>query len=306
MTKKIKILIGVNLVLIIALFFSFQSFNSNSSTIDESISSFALRDTSGVDRIMLGNIELVKESEDEWLINGEFVAQPARIKSLLAVLSRIEVKRPVAESSKEDINNRLENNGIEVKAFSGDELIVNYQLSGKDDESYAKIDENDPFIIYIPGYFVNISELFTIKPSEWRDNRILNTSFNSVQSLELEYPHSPENSFEIKYDGSFSTIEGIDRLDSAKVYAYLQQYQDFTAKFFVENAKTLKDSLLNAQPFCKISLKDLYQGRNNNLRIYINPEVIYGISENPAEVVVLDRQKLRNFLVGKPEFVKPK
>lgn len=305
MTKKIKFLIGVNLVLILALFISFQSFNNKTSTIDEAISNFALQDTSGVDRITLGNIELVKESEDEWLIDGELKAQPARIKSLLAVLSRIEVKRPVAESVKEEINQMLSSGGIEVKAFSGDNLLVKYQLSGRGDESYAKIGDNDPFMIYIPGYFVNINELFSIKPSEWRDNRILNTSFNSVQSLKLDYPHSPENSFEIKYDGSFSSIKGIEKLDSAKVYAYLQQYQDFTAKFFVENANVLKDSLIKTQPFCMIDLKDLYPDRSNKLLIYINPKVIYGISENPQEVVVLDRQKMRNFLVGKPEFVKP-
>ncbi|MBT34146.1 MAG: hypothetical protein CMO01_31165 [Thalassobius sp.] len=302
MTSKIKLLVVLNIVLLSAVLFSLSSTNK-SSTLSVKQGSFTLTDTLGINRIEVGENVLVKTGPSRWRVNDNYDVQPSRLQSLLAVLGRMEIKRPVPEASLDTVKNLIDNNSIGVKIFRDNEIVTQYELSGSGDETYARTASgNIPYIVYIPGYFVNIYELFNIDENEWRDKRVLYTTWRTLQSLDINYIGDPKNRLTVSFDSAFYKVEGITRLDSAKLYNYIQQYQDFEVDDYVEDNENLRNSLSESQPFCVVSLNDLYESRNNQLTIYPNDSTVYGISEKTGEIVQMNRGMLRNFLVSREEF----
>ncbi len=306
MTNRIKLLIAINVTLLAAVLFSLQSSRS-SSTLKLGQQNFTLEDTSGVEKIVLGTNTLEKTGPQEWEVNGNYQVQPSRMQSLLAVLGRLQIKRPVPEASLDSVNNLLQNADFSVEIYDGEEnLVKTYSLAGKGDETYAKLaSEDEPYILYIPGYFVNIYELFNINEQAWRDKRVLYTTWRTLQSLEIDYTGDTENDLDIKFDSSFYKVARVERLDSAKLYTYIQQYQNFEVDAYVQNAENLKQTLSETPPFCVVLLNDLYESRNNSLMVYPNDSTVYGIIEKSGELVRMNRNMLRNYLVSREEFEKP-
>ena len=306
MTNRIKLLIGINITLLAGVLFSLQSSRSNS-TIQLSQQGFTLEDTLGIKKIVLGNNSLEKTGPNDWEVNSNFKVQPSRIQSLFAVLGRLQVKRPVPEASLDSVNSLLNSTGFSVSVYNEEEQILkNFELAGKGDETYARLEgEQTPYIVYIPGYFVNIYELFNINEQEWRDKRVLYTTWRTLQNLQIDYINDEKNDVNISFDSSFYKVAGVQKLDSAKLYSYIQQYQNFEVDAFVQNAENLKQTLSKTQPFCVVLLNDLYESRNNSLMVYPNDSTVYGIVEKSSEVVRMNRNMLRNYLVSKQEFEKP-
>ena len=92
--------------------------------------------------------------------------------------------------------------------------------------------------------------------------------------------------------------------DCSKLYTYIQQYQEFEVDAFINNDTDLKNSLSETSPFCVMVLNDLYESRNNSLLIYPNDSTVYGVVEKSGEIVKMNRNMLRNYLVSKQEFEK--
>ena len=302
MTYKIKLLLILNIVLLGAVLFSLSSTNK-STTLSDQQGSFTLTDTLGINRIEVGENVLVKTGPNRWRVNDNYDVQPSRLQSLLAVLGRMEIKRPVPEASLDSVKNLIDNQSIGVKIFRDADIVKQYELSGSGDETYARTANGKiPYIVYIPGYFVNIYELFNIDENEWRDKRVLYTTWRTLQSLDINYIGDPKNRLTVSFDSSFYKVEGVSKLDSAKLYTYIQQYQNFEVDDYMGENEKLKNSLSESQPFCVVSLNDLYESRNNLLTIYPNDSTVYGVSENTGEIVQMNRGMLRNFLVSREEF----
>jgi hypothetical protein len=303
MTTKIKLLLALNITLLAGVLFSLQSSDSNN-TLSDTQQDFTLQDTSGVSKIELGENTLVKTGLDEWEVNNNYKVQPSRMQSLLAVLGRVQIKRPVPEASIDSVKNLLEKSNFKVNIYNQDGVIKSFELAGSGENTYARLGTDKiPYIIYIPGYFVNIYELFDIGEQAWRDKRVLYTTWRTLQKLDVNYTGDAKNSFSISFDSAFYKVEGIERLDSAKVYSYIQQYQSFEVESYVDD-ENLKNTLSETAPFCVMVLNDLYESRNNSLLIYPNDSTIYGVSEKSGELVKMNPNMLRNYLVSRQEFVR--
>jgi len=304
MTTKIKLLLALNILLLAAVLFSLQS-NDKNTTLSVSQQEFTLEDTSGISKIELGSNTLIKKGIDEWEVNENYKVQPSRMQSLLAVLGRIQIKRPVPEASVDSVKILLAKSDFKVTIYNEDGIVKSFEIAGSGENTYARLGPNKvPYIVYIPGYFVNIYELFNISEQAWRDKRVIYTTWRTLQKLEINYTGDAKNSLAISFDSSFYKVDGVARLDSAKLYTYIQQYQEFEVDAFVRNDSNLKNSLSETSPFCVMVLNDLYESRNNSLLIYPNDSTVYGVVEKSGEIVKMNRNMLRNYLVSKQEFEK--
>jgi hypothetical protein len=159
--------------------------------------------------------------------------------------------------------------------------------------------------VHLPGMMVNLYRLFQIKPSEWRDKRLLYTTWRTMQSLQVAYPGDRENTLRIAFDSVFYRVEGVNKLDSAKLFTYIQQYQDFEVESFLSSSPSLRDSLRKGSLICTITLEDLYEERNNTLDIVmLSNDLVFGFSRNTGDTVRINARMLRNYLVSRKEFEK--
>ena len=164
---KLQLLALLAVVLLLAIFFAIPSQNSSSdkSLINET--KYALEDTTGITKLVLGEQTLTqsKTNSSEWVMNNEFVVDEEMIASLWAIMQRIEVKKPVSESIKGEVINSFLVNGINVQVFKGDNQIRNYKVCTHEGETYAMQEEStSPYSIYIPGYYLQIRDIFDIRP----------------------------------------------------------------------------------------------------------------------------------------------
>ncbi|MDW7690329.1 hypothetical protein R9C00_23805 [Flammeovirgaceae bacterium SG7u.111] len=303
MTSKLKILIGINIALAIGVVLSFQT-SESSSTLDMNTRVFSLNDTTlTITKIQLGEDILETKGPEQWMLNSTYPVNAQRIESLVQLFQKIEVKRPVGDSFKAEVEKELARNPIDIHVFSGPTEALNYKIAKQGNETYASLPDGQLFSIYVPGTYLDLYTILDIDEQDWRDKRVLLTSWRTLKRMEVKYPGDTENSFTVEFDSVFYKVPGIQQLDSAKLYAYIQQFQTFRVEEFVQRS-SLRDSLRRQQAMCIITLNDLYREQDNELLLYPGKDVFYGISQKTNEAVTLNRNMLRNFLVSRKEFIK--
>lgn len=267
---KLKLLTLLAVVLLLAIFFAIPSQNSVS---DKSIineTKFALEDTTGITRLVLGEQTLSqsKTNSSEWLMNNDFVVDEEMIASLWAIMQRIEVKKPVSESIKAEVINSFLLNGIDVEVFKGDNQIRNYKVCTHEGETYAMQEEStSPYSIYIPGYYLQIRDIFDIRPYEWQDRTLLATTPNTFRSLSVSYPQNKEESFTIDFTGKTFKMRELAEADTNRIYDYLPYFSQIMGEQYIKNDQ-LQDSLKTTSPIAIFSLSDIRSEEPQKLEIY--------------------------------------
>ncbi|WP_375561793.1 hypothetical protein ACE193_04360 [Bernardetia sp. OM2101] len=267
---KLKLLTLLAVVLLLAIFFAIPSQNSISdkSLINET--KYALEDTTGITKLVLGEQTLSqsKTNSSEWLMNNDFVVDEEMIASLWAIMQRIEIKKPVSESIKDEVINSFLLNGIDVQVFRGDNQIRNYKVCTHEGETYAMQQEStSPYSIYIPGYYLQIRDIFDIRPYEWQDRTLLATTPNTFRSISVSYPQNKEESFTIEFTGKTFKMKELAEADTNRIYEYLPYFSQVMGEQYVKNDQ-LQDSLKSISPIAIFSLNDIRNEEPQKLEIY--------------------------------------
>ena len=299
MTNKLKFLIGLNVVLIGLLFFSFGN-DRTAVQRDEEKKSFAVLDTVMVDKIELGELTFEKLEDGKWTINQQYEAASDRMETLLTLLNRVEVKRSVFASEEDSLKRILDDEGLTVNIFQNGESF-NYVLSGNEEETYGMKDDQ-LVVLNIPGYFINLYGLLSEGVSAWRDRRVLQTTWRTLKRMKVEYPNEPANNFRIDFDNGFYSVEGLQSLDTANLFNYINQFQVFQIDEFVSSDKPVFDK--DAKPFSTIKIEDIYSSRSNTLSVFPTDSLIYGFSEKDQEWVTIDPRSIQDILIRKEYFEK--
>ena len=302
MTKKLKYLIIINLVLLVAIAFSLIDTDSNT-TLNSLETQFALTDSSLVQQIVLGENVLDKQQDGSWTINNKYLADQRRITFLLGLLQRVTIKRPASTQVAAQISKAIESQGIAVKTLdaNGQELL-SFKMIGQEEETYAALAGAQPYIIHIPGVPIEIANWFAVDQAEWRDRHVLFTTFRTLKKLAVNYPKDAQSSFQIQFDNNFYQISGVDKLDSVAVFNYISQFQDFQVSRFVPKRPSLADSLSLLEPLSVISIEDLYSERDNKLSVYPTEEALYGVLEKDKEIVLISPRALESLMIAKEQF----
>ncbi|WP_338763680.1 hypothetical protein WAF17_20220 [Bernardetia sp. ABR2-2B] len=301
---KLKLLTLLAVILLLAIFFTIPSQKSSSDKSIISETKFALEDTTGITKLVLGE-QILSQSQinsSNWLMNDDFVVDEEMIASLWAIMQRIEVKKPVSESIKDEVINSFLLNGIDVQVFRNDNQIRNYKVCTHEGETYAMQQEStSPYSIYIPGYYLQIRDIFDIRPYEWQDRTLLATTPNTFRSLSVDYPQNKEESFTIDFTGKTFKIRGLAEADTNRIYEYLPYFSGVMGEQYVKN-DNLQDSLKSLSPTAIFSLNDIRNEEPQKLEIYTARGKYFVLFKN--QLLLFSPQLANILLRTKSDFVK--
>ncbi len=303
MTNKIKILIGLIALEIIAIAFSFVSKDTQTSVNNTNLQTFALTDTVGVNRLVFGKNVLQQNKAGRWTINEKHLADAPLMRQLFALLQKIDIKKPVSANLKAEIVAQIEKQGIDIQLGSADDLRQSFRIIGKEGECYAMRADGEVFVLYVPGYNISLSEVFYLAEGDWREKTIIASRFAGVKKVSITYTAKPQESFVIQRDSTFFKVEGISKLDTNMVGNYVDAFKSVRVFSFLDKP-AIKDSLQKTVPYCVITLEDIDKEKSNSIKVFANKQLLYGILGKTDELVELETRYFTRFLVRKKDFEK--
>lgn len=307
--NRIRILSAIVAVLAVAAFFALKQ-KSVTSTVKQETSSVAVADTAAITKIEYvrhDTVNFLNKKSTTWYINDKYEARVRWILTLLTGLNSLEIKRPVSEELKNKVYEELKKDGIHVTVYSPSGKQSFYLHTNDNDPNSTYLlqeGSQSPYVVYVPGISGDMSTLFKFGENEWRTRRIFESSLSRLKSVKVTYMHDPSASFEILYQQGGFYVPGISNLDTAKLMAYLQNYQ--YVPLFVYLPADSAQLRLNTEPlFAEISVEDLNVERNNIIKIYKSdrPEIT-GELVKTKEYITLKPDVLRSLFVDKSYFKK--
>jgi hypothetical protein len=300
LTAKLKILLAIIVLELAALGFWFYQRGTNTSanaSVGENY--FALTDTAGIDRIVLGK-NTFRLSNGEWQLNERYQADKPLLRELFMLLRKIEVQQLITGQEGETIRQDLDSLGQIVELWRGNRQVLSFRILGIRGNAYAMAkDSKAPAVLYIPGYSLNIYEALTLPEGEWRNKNIVSTGWLGIRSLRIRYAETPDQNIDIRREGEFYKVAGVQQIDSAMLYRYIEAYRGFRVYSFLDNA-SVRDSLRRLVPFCEIEVETL--NGNNGMHVYASKSGMYGITQPANELVQLEPRYFARFLVRRKDF----
>jgi hypothetical protein len=283
MKKKRLILLLTIVLLIVAAYFIFSPTNSTLSEKD-----FAIEDTSIVTKIFLtdkqnNSVLLVKNTPGDWTINDSIPARNDGINVLLKTMKRLEVKEPVSKTARENVMSRLASVGVKVEIyqtvyridifglelFPHEKLVKTYYVGDQTQNmmgTYMALDDAEqPYIMYIPGFNGFLSSRYSTLLNDWRDHTMFCTTLVNIQSVNLEFPSEPEESYKVENTGnatftltSVADNKQVADYDTIKLLDFLSAFRDIKYEAIITNEDLHnKDSILATTPFHVLTLTDI-------------------------------------------------
>lgn len=300
MTSKLRLLIGLNVVLMAAVAVS-ALYRPSRGAFQSGQATLAFADTTLVTRLILGTDTIEKAGPEEWLLNGRITVAPSKIRLLLAVLPRIEAQRPLTGQAAEQARQLIAEKGIRVEVYGAGGLLHQMQLVGTENGTIGQGSQTEPYRLQVPGYAIDLAQVFRPHPTEWRDRRLVPADWRTLRTFQVSYPADTVNSFLIRFERGFLGVEGVAEPDTTILFSYLQRLQNFQAAAFVEDA-AIADSISRRTPFATLAFRDIFDRKDLTLEIFPARSAIYGRIQPSGQLVVIEQKALENVLVSRALF----
>ena len=312
MTKKNWALLVILLLLsgVFGILIS-QTATTSSQQVEEDL--FAVQDTSSLQRLELqqpqGATQVLERSRVGWQLNNTYTADPQLMRLVLSVLQNVEVKRPVARSQQEEVVQRLQQKGVQVRAYNENGTVKEFTAGGNEEGQISYFMQNgEAYVVELPGYVSYISGIFGLTENNLRDRTIFRTNHLNFQQLTLEYPGAPED-IKIDFDGARLEVENISQPDSVQLLGFLSLFENLQATGYVNVQEYPElDSLLQEEPEVLIRVKDLQHPEGKALALYQpTQDGRYRLGYLPEEkqALLLDERLARQLLLT-PEQLRKK
>ena len=271
---------------------------------------FQVSDTSSIHGLTILKDELIvdlQKNENGWKLNDSLKVDPSLIKIFLSLISQIEVERPVSRLDIDEIRNELANDGASIEVSAQNSL--SFLAGGSKDKSksyFATKDLEEIYIVRVPGYDNYVVGLFELTLNQWRDRQLFNSTWRSIQSLEIKYGQNEIDDFKIEYAQDFLRVEGISKMDTSSVMKYISQFENFQHNDFLDPGQFPRyDSLKMLEPIATISLKDINPSKSIALNVYpkIPDERFFLLSDDQNSMIVIDERRMNSLLARQSDFI---
>ena len=208
---------------------------------------FAISDTASIHSIRINssyhNIENVLErTANGWTINEIYEADPSMTRVLLSVLQQVTISRTVAKNQAQSIRDDVLEKGYKIEIEGTDHQISTFYCLGNSTKTMSilmKEDSETPHIVNLPGYDSYVAGIFEVTELDWRNRLIFNSTWRTVQRLELLYPQYSYNNVEIRFNLDFFEITGVDAIDTTAMMNFIDEFQYFQADRFINRQPAL-------------------------------------------------------------------
>jgi hypothetical protein len=310
-TTRIKILSIIFIVLAIVAYFALQE-KFSTDTIVKDKNSIAIDDTASINKIVIEKKDvtvLTRTEKNTWLVNNKYEARQYAVNMLMLGLNQLQIKRQVSEESKKNVFKILTTEGAKVTIFfGGDKKTMTFSTNENDINTTYFLDENSnvPYIAYVPGVPGDINNIFRFKENDWRSRKLFASSPMGIKSVRVSYPKEEDSSFEIFYDAGDFHIRGLDKVDTIKLYQYLDYFSNSPVSSYIPGSADSIRQILKRMPlYAIIELTDINPDKSATIEIYKNPEPQKDYSalvSKSNEAVTLNRQLFDGILVKKSYF----
>jgi ribosomal protein L30/L7E len=303
MSNKIRILLVIIIAEIGLIGFSMNSKKEYNSLENNDLQQFALLDSAGVSTFIFGKNKLEKTPLGTWILNEKYTADIPLMRQLFLVLGKVEIKKPVSDQMKKDLVPQMKAQGIDIQFLKANTPHQSFQMLNRGGECYVMLPNQEMYVLYVPGYNISLSEVFSLTEGDWREKTIIATKFLSVRKVALTYPDKPNESFVIQKDSSFFRIDGVNKLDSNMVGNYVDAFKNVRVFSFLDKP-AMKDSLQKVTPYCTIAIEGVLDEQSNTIKVYTDKKSLWGIVQKTNELVELEPRYFTRFLVRKKDFEK--
>lgn len=289
LNKTLMVMSGVLVLAIILIPIIDKNFKQ---TLKPELTNFAVEDPDQVTEIFMASkaneksyIKLTKESNGEWMVNGEFPAEKAKVDMFLyEYLAKLKMKNPIPNAGVDGVIKSMAANAIKVEIYKGTKKDkVFYVGSNASDEMGTHMmleNSSRPFVVNIPGFMGYPAAMFVMSPKKWMSLNIFHTSIVEMQSVSVFYPSDAQGSFTVKKEDKTLAIEPFatgDVKDPAALnMPLLKQYAATFESLNYESiyeglAAKLADSVVsNSQPYAVVTMNRT-DGKVHELKIYKKP-----------------------------------
>ncbi len=241
---------------------------------------FALEDVDQIDRIVMTRGSEVMDCRafsQGFLINETYPMDQNLMLVLASVLQQVRIQRPLSTEQKPEGWKLLQDKGTFIQVYAGESLLREFWAGGDAalQQSYFAQDQENIYLVNLPGYSSYLGGLFELDISGWRSKNIFQSTWRSILSFSMENLQDPQKNFRIDYRDPFFSVPGIQKLDSNRVINYLQTLGAM-------RAYQLVDSSPQDDPWLRMTTIDINEKRNVVLTLYHSDSLILGTTAEQA------------------------
>lgn len=251
------------------------------------------------------------KTNSTWFIDSKYEVRRDFITTMKLGLARMDVKMPVSTELKESIRKRLLTEGVRVEVGSEEATKEFWILTNDNDNNssyFISSKEAEPYIIYVPGFTGDLTDLFKIKVSDWRNKALFRNMLGNIQEITLNYESFPKDGFVIKQKiGGYEVID-MQSVDSTKLYTYLGLFQRINVEnILVDKQKDSVEFLLKTQTAeVTLTVIDRDKSQSKTIQIYNalpGTKLLYAKVVDNGELVTLNPETFYRLLVRKQWFM---
>ncbi|WP_018342116.1 DUF4340 domain-containing protein [Cytophaga aurantiaca] len=251
------------------------------------------------------------KTNNTWFIDSKYDVRKDFITTMKLGLGRMDVKMPVASEVKDEIRKRLLSEGVHVTVSTEEATKEFWVLTNDNDNNssyYISSKDAEPYIIYVPGFTGDLTDLFKIKAGDWRNKALFRNIPGSIQEVTLKYASSPKDGFVIQQKMNSYEVVDMKSVDSTKLYTYLSLFQRVNVdNILVDKQKDSVEFLLKTQSAeVTLSIVDHDKTQSKTIQIYKalpGTKLLYAKVVDNGELVTLNPETFYRLLVRKQWFM---
>lgn len=246
-----------------------------SSTLNEKEKSFAVEDTAAIFKIFIADMEgkkvVLQREKNTWMVNSKYEVRNDYMKTLLSTIKRLNVSYPVPDAAEKTVVTSLASSNKKVELYDQQgNLMRSYFVGGgtlNSEGTYFLMEGSArPYVVSVPAFEGVLDSRYVTDEEIIRSTAIFRLRSNEISRITVDYREKPDSSFSIAVLGADSFLvsnkknqtSGNKQLNKEHLQNYLAQFSSVYAESFV-NDLPKKDSILQTQPFCTITVTDRQQ-----------------------------------------------
>lgn len=306
MQTKRYIIIFIALLAILGGLYFFKTKSKSPST-PADFQDFAITNTEEVTMIFMTNqagdkqIYLKKQDDDTWTVNDKYPAWQKKVDFLLnETMAKVKVQGPAPAAAVPNIIKYMSIDGIKVEVYKNnkseaDKVYIVGNTTPTQLGTYFKFPgDHQPVIMQIPGFNGFVNSRYELEEDEWMSPTVFGSTRDDIESVTVTYPES-EKSFTINHlpdDKYTMTSEVINNQNknTGAIKSYLTLFEKLNYETFVfTTSDSLKNALMQASPFCTITVKSKNRG-TDELKFYYKKsnEKMHGLYDENGNALLND------------------
>jgi len=296
MKRNRKSLILLSVLLIVA---AFLLINNRSADFRKKDNVFAVSDTSSITRFFLADknnntVKISRLAGNKWILNDKYDVNPSMVEVMLNTFCSIDVKAPVAKSTRNTIIRLLAARSVKteiyqkvyrinifglIRLFPHEKLTRTYYVGDvtRDNRGTFMLMEGaeDPYVVGIPGFRGFVTSRYSALEGDWRSHAVFSSRVPDIRSVSVVFNEAPAKSFRITNlnTKSFtleSLIDGsnIEKFDTTNVVRFLSMFRSMNFESILDEMPRRKfDSIVSTVPTNEITLTDRF-GKQHILKTW--------------------------------------